>query len=116
MKDKFAVSMFGQKRLSREGGIEIVVKELCTRMAQDNFIDKVERKEMEKKEIPHIIHYCWFGGKPLPEQYKKYVETWKKNFPDYKVMKWDESNFPIDQYSYATVIRRKDVCEGAAYQ
>ena len=27
--------MFGQKRLSREGGIEIVVKELCTRMAQD---------------------------------------------------------------------------------
>ena len=53
------------------------------------------------KEIPHIIHYCWFGGKPLPEQYKKYVETWKKNFPDYKVMKWDESNFPIDQYSYA---------------
>ena len=35
MKDKFAVSMFGQKRLSREGGIEIVVKELCTRMAQD---------------------------------------------------------------------------------
>lgn len=26
--------MFGQKRLSREGGIEIVVKELCTRMAQ----------------------------------------------------------------------------------
>lgn len=27
--------MFGQKRLSREGGIEIVVKELCTRMVQD---------------------------------------------------------------------------------
>lgn len=27
--------MFGQKRLSREGGIEIVVKELCVRMARD---------------------------------------------------------------------------------
>ena len=37
MKDKFAVSMFGQKRLSREGGIEIVVKELCTRMARDGY-------------------------------------------------------------------------------
>lgn len=35
MENKFAVSMFGQKRLSREGGIEIVVKELCTRMARD---------------------------------------------------------------------------------
>lgn len=35
MKNKLAISMFGQKRLSREGGIEIVVKELCTRMARD---------------------------------------------------------------------------------
>lgn len=52
-------------------------------------------------EIPHIIHYCWFGGKPLPTQYEKYIETWKKNFPDFKVMKWDENNFPIDQYNYA---------------
>ncbi len=38
MKDKFAVSMFGQKRLSREGGIEIVVKELCTRMAKNGWL------------------------------------------------------------------------------
>ena len=35
MDKKLAVAMFGQKRLSREGGIEIVVKELCTRMAQN---------------------------------------------------------------------------------
>ena len=35
MEKKLAISMFGQKRLSREGGIEIVVKELCIRMAQD---------------------------------------------------------------------------------
>lgn len=34
-KIKLRVAMFGQKRLSREGGIEIVVKELCTRMARD---------------------------------------------------------------------------------
>lgn len=31
---KFRVAMFGQKRLSREGGVEIVVKELCTRMVR----------------------------------------------------------------------------------
>lgn len=37
MKKKLAVSMFGQKRLSREGGIEIVVKELCTRLVQDGY-------------------------------------------------------------------------------
>ena len=35
MSKKLVVAMFGQKRLSREGGVEIVVKELCTRMARD---------------------------------------------------------------------------------
>lgn len=35
MKKKMKIAMFGQKRLSREGGIEIVVKELATRMVQD---------------------------------------------------------------------------------
>ena len=34
MRKKFAIAMFGHKRWSREGGVEIVVKELCTRMAQ----------------------------------------------------------------------------------
>ena len=34
MEEKIRLAVFGQKRLSREGGIEIVVKELCTRMAQ----------------------------------------------------------------------------------
>lgn len=35
MEKKLRVAMFGQKRISREGRIEIVVKELCTRMARD---------------------------------------------------------------------------------
>ena len=35
MEEKIRLAVFGQKRLSREGGIEIVVKELCTRIAQN---------------------------------------------------------------------------------
>ena len=35
MNKKLRIAMFGQKRLSREGGVEIVVKELATRMLQD---------------------------------------------------------------------------------
>ena len=34
MEKKLKIAMFGQKRLSREGGIEIVVKELSTRLTQ----------------------------------------------------------------------------------
>ena len=37
MEEKLRVAIFGQKRLSREGGVEIVVKELCTRMARDGW-------------------------------------------------------------------------------
>lgn len=37
MEEVRRVAMFGQKRLSREGGVEIVVKELCTRMARHGY-------------------------------------------------------------------------------
>ena len=73
MEKKLAISMFGQKRLSREGGIEIVVKELCTRMAQDghkitcynrsghhvsgaeyDYIDNANYEEIRQKRVPTI--------------------------------------------------------------
>lgn len=37
MSEKLRIAMFGQKRLSREGGIEIVVKELATRMVENGY-------------------------------------------------------------------------------
>ena len=35
MEEKIRLAVFGQKRLSREGGIENDVKEICTQMAQN---------------------------------------------------------------------------------
>ena len=46
--------------------------------------------------IPKLIHFCWFGGKPLPESTKKYISTWKQFLPDYKIIKWSEANFSIE--------------------
>ena len=37
MERNLRIAVFGQKRLSREGGVEIVVKELCTRMARQGY-------------------------------------------------------------------------------
>lgn len=45
--------------------------------------------------IPKVIHYCWFGGNPLPESTKRYIESWKKFCPDYEIKEWNESNFDI---------------------
>lgn len=51
--------------------------------------------------IPRIIHYCWFGGKPLPELAVKCINSWKTCCPDYEIIRWDESNFDIEKYPYA---------------
>lgn len=50
--------------------------------------------------IPKIIHYCWFGGNPLPEQVKKMISTWKKYCPDYEIKEWNESNFDLASCTY----------------
>lgn len=50
--------------------------------------------------IPKKIHYCWFGGKPLPELAKKCIASWKKYCPDYEIIEWNESNFDINCCGY----------------
>lgn len=50
--------------------------------------------------IPKLIHYCWFGGNPLPELALKCIESWKKYCPDYEIKEWNESNFNIDSCDY----------------
>lgn len=51
--------------------------------------------------IPKIIHYCWFGPKPIPELEQKCMESWNKYFPGYKLMFWNEQTFDIENYSFA---------------
>ena len=45
--------------------------------------------------IPKIIHYCWFGGKPIPEKYQKYIDSWRRFLPDYEIKEWNESNYDV---------------------
>lgn len=35
-----------------------------------------------KNMIPHIIHYCWFGGNPLPEDAQNVLHHGKSICPD----------------------------------
>ena len=84
MRKKLAIAMFGQKRLSREGGVEIVVKELCTRMAQNGCdvtcynraghhvsgaeyddAGKTEYEGIRQKPVPTIERRGACGGKLL---------------------------------------------------
>lgn len=50
--------------------------------------------------IPKTIHYCWFGGKPLPSLAQKCLSSWKQIFPDFEIREWNESNFDLEQNDY----------------
>lgn len=50
--------------------------------------------------IPKIIHYCWFGGNPLPELAKKCIASWKKYCPDYEIIEWNETNYDVNKCAY----------------
>ncbi len=50
--------------------------------------------------IPKKIHYCWFGGNPLPKTAEKCMESWKKFCPDYEIIQWSERNFDVNCNAY----------------
>lgn len=54
--------------------------------------------------IPKIIHYCWFGGNPLPPLAQKCIKSWKKYCPDYEIVRWDESNFDVNCCAYTAAM------------
>lgn len=47
--------------------------------------------------IPKIIHYCWFGKGEIPQNLEQCINSWKKILPDYKIIRWDEGNFNINE-------------------
>ncbi len=50
--------------------------------------------------IPKVIHYCWFGGAPLPKLALECIESWKTLCPDYEIIEWNENNFDVNCCEY----------------
>ena len=50
--------------------------------------------------IPKKIHYCWFGRNPLPASAVKCIQSWKKYFPDYEIIEWNEENYHVNKVQY----------------
>lgn len=60
--------------------------------------------------IPKVIHYCWFGGKPLPELARRCLASWQKFLPDYSIKQWNEQNYDVTQVPFV-----KDAYEAGNY-
>ena len=50
--------------------------------------------------ISKVIHYCWFGGNPLPKLAKKCRASWARYFPDYEIKEWNETNYDVNAVPY----------------
>ena len=50
--------------------------------------------------IPKIIHYCWFGGNPLPELAQRCIASWREFLPDYEIREWNETNYDVRKIPY----------------
>lgn len=59
--------------------------------------------------IPKKIHYCWFGGKPLPITAIECIASWKKHLPDFEIIRWDESNFNVNEVAFASEANKNKI-------
>lgn len=50
---------------------------------------------MEKK-----IHYIWLGKKEKPKKVLKCIDSWKKFFPDWQIIEWNETNVDISMMPF----------------
>lgn len=47
--------------------------------------------------IPKKIHYCWLSKDEIPEKIQNYINSWKRLLPDYELIKWDLTKFPLEK-------------------
>lgn len=50
--------------------------------------------------IPEIIHYCWFGKKPLSKDALRCIDGWKEKLPGYEIREWNEDCFDVNSIRY----------------
>jgi hypothetical protein len=50
--------------------------------------------------IPKIIHYCWLSNDPIPEEYKRYMDSWNNLLSGYDFFLWDTKRFDINSTAW----------------
>lgn len=50
--------------------------------------------------IPKVIHYCWFSKERKPQNVRKCIESWHKQFPDWTFRCWGSDSFDFDSVPF----------------
>jgi len=54
--------------------------------------------------IPRILHRIWVGPDPLPDEFARYGEAWRRMHPDWEHRLWTEEDLPHD-------VERREILE-----
>lgn len=73
------------------------IENICMRKGEQEMQHSVKPT---RGQIPKLIHYCWFGGKPKPDIVVKCMESWKQKLPGYEFIEWNESKFDVHSNPY----------------
>lgn len=88
------------ERLDAVPGLDGVKIYLLPMLCRNQKAGAFEFRSEEKPLIPKIIHYFWIGGSPMPDEYKKNIEGWKKLNPDFEIRCWSENNYDFEAIPY----------------
>ena len=56
--------------------------------------------------IPKIFHFIWVGTNKIPNNYQKYIQTWKINHPDWKIRIWTDIDLTYDNFLNLDIINK----------
>ncbi len=81
--------------------IGIIAPMICIEnISQKNNTIFLENYNGRNEHIPKKIHYMWLGGKNIPRNLQKCIDSWKRYCPDYEIVCWNEDNYDISKVPY----------------
>ncbi|MDR1691715.1 MAG: hypothetical protein LBR35_02645 [Rickettsiales bacterium] len=54
-----------------------------------------------------ILHRIFFNFDDGPDPFQTYLDTWKKELPDFTIMEWDKTNLPLDLNEYTRTLSKE---------
>ena len=73
-----------------------IIQRLC-RISEEN---PEEFKVFGNTSYPQKDTLLLVWGKPIPDQSRKWMESWRKFCPDYEIIEWNENNYDVTKHSY----------------
>jgi mannosyltransferase OCH1-like enzyme len=72
----------------------------------DKSSDFIDRSTLSPEPIPKIIYSTWISDKPLPEKFLKYIESWQRVMPDYRIEIISMKNKPESDFINRCIERK----------